>query len=50
VLPDLLGLNDTFSPRFLKRYGQMAKDVREAVGAFASEVRGGIYPDAEHSF
>jgi len=50
VLPDLLGLNDSFSPRFLKRYGRMAKDVREAVGAFASEVRGGIYPDAEHSF
>jgi len=50
VLPDLLGLNDTFSPRFLKRYAEMAQDVRGAVGEFASEVRGGIYPDAEHSF
>ncbi len=50
VLPDLLGLNDTFSPRFLKRYAQMAQDVRAAVGGFASEVRGGIYPDADHSF
>lgn len=50
VLPDLLGLNDTFSPRFLKRYAELAKDVRAAVGSFAEEVRGGVYPDAAHSF
>ena len=50
VLPDLLGLNDTFSPKFLKRYAEMARDVRGAVGRFAEEVRGGVYPDDEHSF
>jgi 3-methyl-2-oxobutanoate hydroxymethyltransferase len=50
VLPDLLGLNDTFAPKFLKRYAEMAQEVRSAVGAFAAEVRGGTYPDAEHSF
>ncbi|MDQ3674142.1 MAG: 3-methyl-2-oxobutanoate hydroxymethyltransferase, partial [Gemmatimonadota bacterium] len=50
VLPDLLGLNDTFSPRFLKRYAELAQDVRHAVGSFAGEVRGGTYPDGAHSF
>lgn len=50
VLPDLLGLNDTFSPRFLKRYAELARDVRTAVGSFAAEVRSGAYPDAAHSF
>jgi 3-methyl-2-oxobutanoate hydroxymethyltransferase len=50
VLPDLLGLNDTFAPKFLKRYAEMAKDVRAAVSRFADEVRGGSYPDQEHSF
>ncbi len=50
VLPDLLGLNDTFSPKFLKRYADLARDVRQAVGSFAEEVRSGAYPDAEHSF
>lgn len=50
VLPDLLGLNDTFAPKFLKRYAEMAQDVRSAVGKFAEEVRSGAYPDAEHSF
>jgi 3-methyl-2-oxobutanoate hydroxymethyltransferase len=50
VLPDLLGLNDRFSPRFLKRYASLADDVRAAVGRFGEEVRNGRYPDDEHSF
>jgi 3-methyl-2-oxobutanoate hydroxymethyltransferase len=50
VLPDLLGLNDTFAPKFLKRYAELAHDVRTAVGKFAEEVRGGDYPGPEHSF
>jgi 3-methyl-2-oxobutanoate hydroxymethyltransferase len=50
VLQDLLGLNDTFSPRFLKRYASMADDVRGAIRAFGADVRAGAYPDAAHSF
>ena len=50
VLPDLLGLNDGFAPKFLKRYASLAEDVRAAVGRYAEDVRGGAYPDADHSF
>jgi len=50
VLPDLLGLNDVFKPKFLKRYANLADDVRKALGTFADEVRAGQYPDAGHSF
>jgi 3-methyl-2-oxobutanoate hydroxymethyltransferase len=50
VLPDVLGLNDTFQPKFLKRYAEMAEEVRSALGAWAGDVRSGAYPDAEHSF
>lgn len=50
VLPDLLGLTDGFTPRFLKRYAEMAEPTREAVRAFAREVRDGSYPGPEHSF
>ncbi len=50
VLPDLLGLNDRFAPKFLKRYAELAGDVRGAVERFASDVRGGKYPGPEHSF
>lgn len=50
VLPDLLGLNDKFTPKFLKRYANLASDVREAVSSYASDVRAGRYPSKEHEF
>ena len=50
VLHDLLGLNDTFRPKFLRRYAEMAGDVRKAVKQFADDVKSGRYPDREHSF
>lgn len=50
VLHDLLGLNDQFHPKFLKRYAELADGVRGAVRAFGEEVRSGRYPDAEHSY
>ncbi|MGZ3331300.1 MAG: 3-methyl-2-oxobutanoate hydroxymethyltransferase [Gemmatimonadaceae bacterium] len=50
VLPDVLGLNETFNPKFLKRYAEMASEVRSALGTWAQDVRSGAYPDAEHSF
>ena len=50
VLHDMLGLNDTFAPRFLKRYGEISGTVRDAVTRYAAEVRSGAYPDDAHSF
>jgi 3-methyl-2-oxobutanoate hydroxymethyltransferase len=50
VLPDLLGLNDRFAPKFLKRYASLADEVRSAIGTFGEDVRNGRYPDDEHSF
>jgi 3-methyl-2-oxobutanoate hydroxymethyltransferase len=50
VLPDLLGLNDAFAPKFLKRYASLGGEVRDAVRRFGDEVRSGEFPAAEHSF
>ena len=50
VLPDLLGLTDTFAPKFLKRYAGLADEVRGAVSRYASDVRGRAYPAPEHEF
>jgi len=50
VLHDMLGLNEGFKAKFLKRYAQLADDVRAAVRAYADEVRDRRYPDAGHSF
>jgi 3-methyl-2-oxobutanoate hydroxymethyltransferase len=50
VLHDMLGLNEGFSPKFLKRYAELGGAVRDAVRAYATEVRKGSYPGKEHSF
>src|SRR5512141_2415044 len=49
VLPDLLGLNEEFAPKFLKKYANLAEVSRQAVARYAQEVRAGEYPDAAHS-
>ena len=50
VLHDMLGLNEQFSAKFVKKYASLAEDVREAARLFAAEVREGRYPGPEHSF
>lgn len=50
VLYDLLGLDDRFNPRFLRKYADLSSSVRAAVQAFGAEVREGKYPGKEHSF
>lgn len=50
VLPDMLGLNEGFSPRFLKRYANLAETVRDAVRTYGDDVRQHRYPSADHSF
>jgi 3-methyl-2-oxobutanoate hydroxymethyltransferase len=50
VLLDMLGLNDRFKPKFLRRYASLAEEVRVAVRAFGDDVRARRYPGEEHSF
>ncbi len=50
VLADLLGLNDSFAPKYLKKYARLSESVREAVREFRKDVVAGTYPDEEHSF
>ena len=50
VLHDMLGLNEAFSPKFLKRYATLAVTVRDAADRFATDVRAGTYPGPEHGF
>jgi 3-methyl-2-oxobutanoate hydroxymethyltransferase len=50
VLPDMLGLNEGFSPGFLKKFAELAPEVRRAVSEYVREVREGRYPGPEHSY
>jgi 3-methyl-2-oxobutanoate hydroxymethyltransferase len=50
VITDLLGMDTSFSPKFLRRYAELEGTIRDAVAAYASDVRGRAYPADEHSF
>lgn len=50
VLHDMLGLNDRFAAKFVKKYANLADEVRDAAARFTAEVREGRYPGPEHSF
>jgi 3-methyl-2-oxobutanoate hydroxymethyltransferase len=50
VWHDLLGINDGFVAKFVKRFADVAGETRRGLEAFAAEVRAGSYPDEEHSY
>jgi len=50
VIDDLLGLFDEFTPKFVKRYADVATTVRTAVEAYAADVRARTFPGPEHCF
>ena len=50
VLHDILGFDEGFNPRFLKKYAHLGKLVREAVTTYDQDVKSGVYPTEEHAF
>ena len=47
---DLLGVFDQFKPKFTKRYADISGIAVDALKRYAAEVRGGQFPDADHSY
>ena len=50
VFHDMLGLYEGRSPRFVKRYAELAAVARDALERYAAEVRSGAFPDEAHSY
>jgi 3-methyl-2-oxobutanoate hydroxymethyltransferase len=50
VISDMLGLFEEFRPKFVRQYAQMAKTMREAVGKYCEDVRGGKFPGPDESY
>ncbi|MCA9672181.1 MAG: 3-methyl-2-oxobutanoate hydroxymethyltransferase [Myxococcales bacterium] len=50
VIYDLLGMDEAFKPKFVKRFDSLAGRIRRAVGEYVEEVRARAFPDEEHSF
>ncbi len=50
VLPDMLGLNPSFQPKFLRRFADLAAAAREGVSAYVEAVKAGDYPSDVESY
>jgi 3-methyl-2-oxobutanoate hydroxymethyltransferase len=50
VYHDLLGLEEGTSPRFVKRYADLASEIRDALRRYADDVRSGAFPQPEHTY
>ena len=50
VTPDMLGLQDELTPRYLKRYAGLSKTIETATREYLSEVKSGVFPAKEHSY
>ena len=50
VFHDLVGIFRKFTPRFIKRYANLDKEMQKAAEKYKKEVLGGRFPGKEHSF
>ena len=50
VYHDLLGLYEGRAPRFVKRYADLATEIRGALERYASDVRSGRFPEEQHTY
>jgi 3-methyl-2-oxobutanoate hydroxymethyltransferase len=50
VYHDLLGLTEGHLPRFVKRYANLSREIRDALEAYAADVRAGTFPGEEHTY
>lgn len=50
VFHDMLGLFDKFTPKFVKKYRDVGKDIVEAFTQFKKEIKEGSFPSEENTF
>jgi 3-methyl-2-oxobutanoate hydroxymethyltransferase len=50
VMHDVLGLDPGWSPRFVRRFAEMGKEVEKAFGQYVAEVRSGAFPSSDESY
>ncbi|MBQ2170398.1 MAG: 3-methyl-2-oxobutanoate hydroxymethyltransferase, partial [Paludibacteraceae bacterium] len=50
VLHDMLGLNQGFQPKFLRRFAQLAEPVKAAVSEYVSAVKDCTFPSEDEQY
>lgn len=50
VIDDMLGMNNSFSPKFLRRYADLNTIMTNAIGQYVTDVKEGSFPNAEEQY
>ena len=47
---DMLGMNQGFKPKFLRRYANLAENIMQAVSAYSEDVKRGDFPNENEQY
>lgn len=50
IIYDMLGIFTEFKPKFVKHFGQIGQNIRDALNSYKDEIIASKYPDLEHSY
>ncbi len=50
VINDMLGLSEEFRPRFIRRYAELGKTIRDCVTQYVEDFRTAAFPDKNESY
>ena len=50
IVSDLLGMFEAFTPKFVKKYANLAEEIERAFAAYRDEVKSGAFPGPEHVY
>ena len=50
IISDIVGHFQAFTPKFVKRYGDVAGEIRKSVASYINEVKNSQFPTEEHSY
>jgi len=50
IVSDLLGVFEAFTPKFVKKYANLAEEIERAFAEYRDEVKSGAFPGPEHVY
>jgi 3-methyl-2-oxobutanoate hydroxymethyltransferase len=50
IVSDLLGMFEAFTPKFVKKYANLADETKKAFAEYIKEVKSGEFPGPEHAY
>jgi 3-methyl-2-oxobutanoate hydroxymethyltransferase len=50
IVSDLIGQFTAFTPKFVKKYANVAEIITQAMGAYVQDVKTGRFPEDEHCY